>query len=105
VTYVDDVDPRHVLDCVVCGRAVDARGPAVCQIRTREGDLDWGWVEFVEDWRGGYVDLIHPVCFAEEHGVEKLVDVVHERDERNRGVVPDLMMRIDDLRKQLGDSG
>jgi hypothetical protein len=98
------VDIEHVLDCIVCGQAVDARGPAVCQLRSREGDITWGWVEFVEDWRGGYVDLIHPVCFADSHGVEKLVELVHQRDERNRGLVPKLMMKAQDLRKRLGDS-
>lgn len=92
-----------VLDCIRCGKPVDASGPAVCEYTSRESEtLQWGWVEFVEDWRGGTVSLLHPVCFAEAHGVEKLVEVVHRRDEINRGVVPKLMAKIEELRRQLG---
>lgn len=99
------METRDVLDCIQCGKPVDARGPAVCQYTSRKTQaLEWGWVEFVEDWRGGFVDLVHPVCFAEAHGVETLVEIVHERDEINRGVVPELMMRIDDLQKKLRSS-
>ena len=70
----------HALDCIICRAHLDSGGPAVCQL----GDSSWGWVAFIEDWRGGPVDLIHPVCFAERYGIAKLVDVVHERDKIER---------------------
>jgi hypothetical protein len=53
---------------------------------------------------GGYVDLFHPVCFADAHGVDKRLDAVHRRDLLSRGLVPDLMTNIDELRQQLRES-
>jgi len=93
------------LNCIVCGKGISIRGPAICQYHAKGvgqalGALTWGWVEFVEDWRGGGVDLMHAVCFAETHGVSALIAAVHRRDELNRGVVPRLMMEIDELRKR-----
>ena len=94
-----------MLTCIVCGQDIDATGPAICEYdETQVGGKARSWVPFVEDWRGGRVDLMHPVCFAETHGVGALVAVVHRRDELNRGIVPKLMMENDGLRRQLHDS-
>jgi hypothetical protein len=38
---------------------------------------------FMEDWRGGYVPLAHPKCFAEAEGIDALVAAV-EREDRRR---------------------
>lgn len=91
--------PTDPLGCVICGHQIDAEGPGVCQTHTA-GSTVWGWVEFIEDWRGGYVDLIHPACFAREHGVDALIAVFHERDIINSGAVERLMMENDRLRRE-----
>jgi hypothetical protein len=68
------------LVCTICRQPIDTSGPAVCQYEGRDGTNTWGWVAFVDDWRGGPVDLMHGACFASEHGAQALVDVVHARD-------------------------
>lgn len=70
-------NPGDPLRCLVCGKQVDASGPGIYQ--SPEGDT-WSWVAFVEDWRGGYFDILHPKCLAEAHGVDALVAAVHKRD-------------------------
>jgi hypothetical protein len=69
---------------VICHRALDPSGPGVSQLQ-RDGETTWGWVAFIEDWRGGRTGFAHPLCFADAHGVERLVEVVHARDRRERG--------------------
>jgi hypothetical protein len=61
----------------------------------------YGWVAFIEDWRGGSATFIHPACFAETGGIASLLDVVHRRDLIERGSV--LRVMIDDLRKRLDE--
>jgi len=40
---------------------------------------------FMEDWRGGYVKIAHPKCFAEAEGLDALLAAVERNDRRQRG--------------------
>jgi len=40
---------------------------------------------FMEDWRGGYVKIAHPKCFAEAEGVDVLLRAVEREDLRRAG--------------------
>jgi hypothetical protein len=37
---------------------------------------------FMEDWRGGYVKIAHPKCFAHAEGVDALLAAVEREDLR-----------------------
>ncbi len=39
---------------------------------------------FMEDWRGGYVQIAHPKCFGEAEGVDDLLAAVERNDRRQR---------------------
>jgi hypothetical protein len=92
-------------DCIVCGRPIPQDGPAVVEYRDNREELTWGWVEFVEDWRGGISRFIDPVCFADAHGVAALVELVTKRERINRKGLWTLIEERDELRKRLGSSG
>lgn len=74
-------NPEDPLRCVICGDQVDASGPGIYQA---PDGRSWSWVAFVEDWRGGYFDILHPKCLAESQGIDALVAAVHARDVINR---------------------
>jgi len=40
---------------------------------------------FMEDWRGGLVELAHPKCFAEAEGIDRLLLAVEREDLRRAG--------------------
>ena len=73
------------LVCPLCGHMQDARGPGV---GSTSDPLDNGstsyWIPFIEDLRGTPRRLVHPQCFAEENGVDHLVRIVTEHDEKVR---------------------
>ncbi|SDT70406.1 hypothetical protein [Actinoplanes derwentensis] len=61
--------------CWICGKKIDRDLAAI----ERAGER-LRYVPFVRDVRVEGVVLAHPVCFANEQGVEALVVLVHERD-------------------------
>ena len=77
--------PAPEVPCASCGRDIAGDGPAV----VNDFHSEPHWVAFVEDLRSSPHELRHPSCFAKEHGVDRLVEVVHKHDE---------MMRTDSLR-------
>lgn len=46
---------------------------------------------FLEDLRTSVDRVYHPACFARERGVEVLVSLVHEHDERDRREISELL--------------
>ena len=65
-----------LLACPICGMEIDPAGPAVAA--DREGNSHWS--PFVEDRRGTPHRLVHARCFADEAGVDALIEVVHAHD-------------------------
>ena len=92
--------------CTVCGKPfANADDSAVVEIQERP-DEPWGWVAFLEDWRGSAPDgglsrMIHPECFAELHGASALVGVIHRRERIKRDGVWKLIDERDRLRDQI----
>lgn len=62
-------------ECWICHQKIDGESAAI----GRSGDR-LRYVPFVQDIRTSGLTLAHPVCFAQEHGVEILVILVHEHD-------------------------
>lgn len=65
-----------LLACPLCGTEIDPSGPGVAT--DRAGNAHWS--PFVEDRRGTPHRLVHARCFAEERGVDALIEVVHAQD-------------------------
>jgi hypothetical protein len=65
--------------CRYCKREVDFGGPAIVLGAVPQ------YHPFMEDWRGGYVAIAHPKCFAEREGVQELLNAVARNDLRQRG--------------------
>lgn len=73
-----------LLTCPLCGREQDASGPGVSSGRDDSGAWAHAWTPFIEDLRGTPSRLVHPTCFADESGVDALVALVTEHDQRIR---------------------
>ena len=89
------------MTCPVCEKPLDGAGPAVGVFGRPEQAM---YIEFVEDLRASGFELIHPVCFAASRSVERLVEVVHERDLKDRGwpwKMDRLEREIEELRRRL----
>ena len=89
------------MTCPICVKDIDGAGPAVGVFGRPEQAM---YIEFVEDLRASGFELIHPVCFAGSRGVEALVEVIHERDLKDRGwpwKMDKLEREIEELRRQL----
>ena len=67
--------------CRYCGRAIDFTRAAIVL-----GELPL-YQAFMEDWRGGLVEVAHPKCFGEAEGVEALIAAVEREDLRRAGRV------------------
>jgi hypothetical protein len=65
--------------CQFCGREIDFSKAAIVL-----GDSPQ-YQPFMEDWRGGYVKVAHPRCFAENEGLDALLDAVEREDLRRAG--------------------
>jgi hypothetical protein len=95
-----DLDPTRCMEAAPPStrrplrKGIEGDGPAVCP--TADGD-DW-YADFVEDLRtrvtGG---MWHTRCYARAVGLDELLEAIEARDRRNRGVLPDLMMKISEL--------
>ena len=66
--------------CAYCKRPFDFSGPA---ITLSSGEPSYE--PFMEDWRGGPVEIGHPRCFAEAEGLDALLAAVARNDARRRG--------------------
>jgi hypothetical protein len=73
-----------LLTCPLCGREQDASGPGVSSRLDDTGGWVHSWTPFIEDLRGIPSRLVHPTCFADESGVDALVALVTEHDQRIR---------------------
>jgi hypothetical protein len=94
---------KGLADCLICGREIDGVEAAIGE---HEPGLKTTYVPFVEDLRTSGFGLMHLKCFAEQRGIEALVDVVHEHDRRSRDEFWDLIDRIERLEKASpGDEG
>ena len=75
------------LVCHRCGKPVDPDGPAVGESHNWDKEGEWRsrWVPWVADIHGGVPDrLVHPTCFAHEHGVEALMKLITDSEARRR---------------------
>jgi hypothetical protein len=73
-----------LLTCPLCGREQDASGPGVSSWRDDFDAWVHSWTPFIEDLRGTPSRLVHPACFADEAGLDALVTLVTEHDQRVR---------------------
>ncbi len=65
--------------CAYCQQPVDMSGAAIVL-----GTNEPSYVPFMEDWRGGFVQIAHPRCFAEQAGIDALLSAVARNDTRRR---------------------
>jgi hypothetical protein len=82
-------------DCVICGRTIDGDSAAV----GLSDDAYPTWIPFVEDLRTSGLRLVHALCFAQQSGVQALVDVIHRHDRKVRKETLELINEVDRLRK------
>lgn len=68
-------------DCVYCEKVVEGSSSAIGLLGQPERAV---YIPFVDDLRTSAFRLMHPTCFADLHGVQRLVDVVHEHDVKDR---------------------
>jgi hypothetical protein len=71
--------PEWYEACQYCGKEIDFAAAAIVV-----GDTPI-YQPFMEDWRGGYVKVAHPKCFAEAEGVDALLEAVAREDARRVG--------------------
>jgi len=67
--------------CVFCGKPIDFSAAAIV-LPDDEGPAIYE--PFMEDWRGGYVRVAHPRCFAEAEGLDQLLTAVAGSDAKRR---------------------
>ena len=65
--------------CAYCERPFDFSGPAIVL-----GGEEPTYEPFMEDWRGGFVSIAHPKCFAEAVDLDALLAAVARNDARRR---------------------
>jgi hypothetical protein len=82
-------------DCVICERTIDGDSAAV----GLSDDAYPTWIPFVEDLRSSGFRLVHPPCFAQQSGVQTLVDVIHRHDRKVRKETWELIDEVDRLRR------
>ena len=70
-------------DCLYCRNVVDGESAAIGMYGPPERP-EYSYIPFVEDLRASGYRLIHLTCFADKHGVQELVDVIHDHDRRDR---------------------
>ena len=70
-------------DCAICGGEIDGEASVVCEY-THEGELRATYETFFQDLRTTYAQYFHPVCYARQNGVERLVELVEYRNRINR---------------------
>jgi hypothetical protein len=68
-------------DCLYCEMVIDGGSSAIGLYDEPERAV---YIPFVEDLRSSGNRLVHPVCFANRHGVQSLVDVIHKHDSKER---------------------
>ena len=81
-------------DCQVCGKQVLGDDPA---IGVSENPPQAVYIPFVEDLRTTGYRLLHVTCFAEQWGIDALLDIVHQHDRRVRKETGDLIRKIESL--------
>jgi hypothetical protein len=87
-------------DCQECGRPINGDLPAVGLWTDGDGIDRVSYVPFVEDLRTTGYRLVHLDCYAKRHGVESLVEAVHEHDRRVRKETWDLIREIGRLKTE-----
>jgi hypothetical protein len=65
------------MKCPYCDSDLDASKAAVAV--SVSGDPSY--VPFMEDWRGGLVEMAHPACFVEARGLNTFLEVLARHDE------------------------
>ena len=65
---------RYVAGCWCCDNKIEGTASAV----RRVGE-ELQYIPFAQDAESGHL-LAHSACFAERHGIDAFVAVVHERD-------------------------
>jgi hypothetical protein len=65
--------------CQYCQQELDFSAAAIVL------DEEPQYQPFMEDWRGGYVKIAHPKCFAEAEGIDALLAAVEREDLRRAG--------------------
>lgn len=87
-------------DCRACGKELDGDAAAIGAYGDPE---QFTYIAFVDDLRASGFRLIHPACFANEHGIDALVDVIHERDRIEQAGFWKMYRENEDLRRELAD--
>lgn len=59
--------------CAICDQKLGTNGVVVSESAS--------YVPFIEDWRGGLVEMVHPACYAEANGLPAFLEVLARYDE------------------------
>jgi hypothetical protein len=75
-----------VVTCDVCGGGFDDDSAAVCWGPTDDGGTFF-YEPFLEALRTSWPErFYHPLCYANEHGVETILGLIHAHELMNRGL-------------------
>jgi hypothetical protein len=86
------------INCAICGKDVDPERSAVCE--SDDGSVVH-YQDFVEDLRASFDKISHTVCWAGEHGVERLVEVIEDRNRIERKGFWQIQEKIEALERKL----
>jgi hypothetical protein len=73
-------------------------GPAVLRFDHADESASLAWQPFVEDLRTSAATLVHPECFAQEHGLRPLLDLITASEREHREDASQMRQRIASLR-------
>ena len=89
-------------DCAICGRQIDYTRSLVYEYE-HGGEVRSSYEPFGEDMRTSPPRIFHPHCYAEQNGVERLVELVEYRNRKNREGFWQMIDEIDSLKQQAAD--
>jgi hypothetical protein len=87
--------------CAICSAEIEGDASSIAAFADPE---EYSYMPFPEDLRTTGTRLMHPECFARDHGVRALVDVIHARDRKERNDLWPLIDERDRLQRIVGDN-
>jgi hypothetical protein len=89
--------------CPLCWTDLDPDGPAVLGFGQGEA-RSYMWQPFIEDLRTSSPVLIHPQCYAQDHGLHALLKLITASDGRQWADAFRVHKRIMELEQRLRSS-
>src|SRR2546423_277774 len=88
--------------CAVCGDELDGESAAVLEGTRKDGTTAIWYEPFLEDLRTSWPERgTHPACYASQHGIDKLLELIHTADARSREGFYEMANRVTDLEVKL----